>query len=124
MTRNGLWLFVAGFIAGIWVMLSIAPARSQNHHHPAADAQLHEQFYSNWMMPDNPTVSCCSLRDCYPTFARLYQGKWFARIRETGEFVEVPASKVEHNRDSPDGRNHLCANPQGLVFCFKPGGGT
>jgi len=31
---------------------------------------LHEMFYSTWMMPDHPNVSCCNKQDCYPTEAR------------------------------------------------------
>jgi hypothetical protein len=36
----------------------------------------------------------------------------------------VPPGKVEHNRDTPDGRNNLCAppsnalRPSDTVFCF------
>jgi len=105
-------------------ILCAFPSFAQEHHHPPQDAAIHESFYKTWFMPDNPTVSCCNLKDCYPTEAKFKDGKWTARIRETGEWVTVPAVKVEQNRDSPDGRNHLCANPSGYVYCFIAGSGT
>jgi hypothetical protein len=113
-----------------FITIAIGAASAQEHRHPTQDAQLHYRFYSNWMMPDNPKKSCCSLADCYPTEARFEDGQWFARRREDGKFLRIPALKVEQNRDSPDGRNHLCAPPPhavhlhaDTVFCFKPGAG-
>lgn len=103
------------------------PVLAQDHHHPPQDAELHEKFYSNWMMPDRPSVSCCDKKDCYPTEARFSNGQWHARRREDGKWLSVPASKVELNRDSPDGRNHMCAPPPergDVPFCFIAGGGT
>lgn len=100
--------------------------------HPPSDMPMHEQFYSTWFMPDNPRKSCCNKADCYPTEIEMRGGKIFARRREDGKFILVPASKVERNRDNPDGRNHLCAPPPSLtplyypadtVFCFALGGG-
>lgn len=46
----------------------------------------------------------------------------------TEEWVKVPASKVEYDRDTPDGRSHLCGRRYGFngsndftVFCFIAG---
>jgi hypothetical protein len=99
-------------------------------HHPPQDQLLHEKFYAQWRMPDNPSVSCCNEADCYPTEIKYVDGKIYARRREDGKYIPVPAEKVEHNRDNPDGRNHLCApppstfHPSDTVFCFALGGAT
>jgi hypothetical protein len=103
---------------------------SAHHNHPPQDAALHEMFYSSWMMPDHPNVSCCNKQDCYPTEARYRDGFWEARRREDGHFVRIPWEKVEQRRDNPDGRNHVCMpsperSPRGdEVYCFVLGGGT
>lgn len=121
------------FLAALVLCVLAAPARAQEaeHHHPPQDMELHEKFYSTWMRPDMPSASCCNMSDCYPTEARSVNGSWFARRREDGKWLKVPAAKVEMNRDSPDGRSHLCApRPdgeqyyEGGVICFKPGAGT
>lgn len=102
-----------GFVAAAGI------ARGQGHsHHDAAG-----RFYSTWMMPDRRTMSCCSDRDCYATEAKQVGDHWFARIRETGEWVRIPPDKIETERDNPDGQNHLCASPGGQVYCFIVGGG-
>jgi hypothetical protein len=99
-------------------------------HHPPQDMVLHEKFYSTWRMPDNPTMSCCNNADCYPTDIKYLDGNIYARRREDGKYILIPPQKVEHNRDNPDGQNHLCAPPPGLsnssdtVFCFALGGAT
>jgi hypothetical protein len=100
------------------------------HHHPPQDQAIHEKFYSTWHMPDRPDRSCCNKRDCYPTEVRIVGGDIFAKRREDGRFIMVPAAKVERNRDNPDGRNHICAPPPtatayppDTVFCFTLGTG-
>ena len=105
-------------------------ARAQDHNHPPADVVIHEKFYSTWMMPDRPDLSCCNRQDCYPTEVRFRDGFWEAKRREDGAYVRVPWEKVEKNRDNPDGRNHVCMPPpdRGVqrqeVFCFVLGSGT
>ena len=79
--------------------------------HPPEDMALHEKFYSTWHMPDNPALSCCNDADCYPTDIKYVGGRIYAKRREDGKYILVPAQKVERNRDNPDGRNHLCAPP-------------
>ena len=107
-----------------------ALAQPQQRHHPPADMPLHEKFYSTWYMPDQPTKSCCNKADCYPTEVTYRDGDVFARRREDGKWLRIPAAKVERNRDNPDGRNHLCAPPPtathfpaDTVFCFALGTG-
>ena len=98
--------------------------------HPPQDMALHEKFYSTWHMPDNPALSCCNNADCYSTDIKYVDGKIYAKRREDGKYILIPPQKVEHNRDNPDGRNHLCAPPPSLsnssdtVFCFALGGAT
>jgi hypothetical protein len=42
----------------------------------------------------------------------------------------IPANKIEHNGDHPDGRNHVCARPADHIcggqgrHCFAVGDGT
>jgi hypothetical protein len=108
--------------------LAFAPAAEAQHRHPPRDVPIHEQFYSTWQMPDHPHRSCCNRGDCYPTEIRIVDGVIFAKRREDGKFIAVPAQKVERNRENPDGRNHLCAPPPttasyppDTVFCFSLG---
>ena len=77
-----------GDVASAYFELSQAQTQQQDsahaRHHPPADIPIHEKFYSNWMMPDRPTASCCNNRDCYPTEVRFRDGFWEARRREDG----------------------------------------
>jgi hypothetical protein len=116
------------FGAGLTVAILSAPAAVAQHRHAAQDEAIHEKFYSTWRMPDHPYRSCCNKGDCYPTEIRIVGGEIFAKRREDGKFIAVPAAKVERNRDNPDGRNHLCAPPPtgtpdapDKVFCFSLG---
>jgi hypothetical protein len=120
-SRGIVVLTFAGLLLG-------AVRASAQRQHPPQDEPIHEQFYSTWMRPDHPDLSCCGQYDCYPTEARNEDGVWFAKRREDGEWIRVPPEKIEHNRDSPDGRSHLCApGPERVylvdVFCFIAGNG-
>lgn len=103
------------------------PAVAQSHHHPPQDAQLHESFYRDLKMPDNPKIGCCSDKDCYPTQAEYRRGAWWAVRREDHSWVRVPGRKV-NTEPSPDGRAHLCSVPPSagapdpVPFCFVPPG--
>lgn len=103
----------------------------QHRHHPPQDMPLHEKFYSNWYMPDQPGKLCCNKVDCYPTEAKFERNKWWAKRREDGKWLAIPYEKVERNREMPDPRAHLCAPPPtathyppDTVFCFGAAGGT
>jgi hypothetical protein len=121
--------------AGYWLagLLLIATPVSAQHNHPPQDAQLHEQFYNTWMMPNgglNRSTSCCNMRDCCPTQMRNVAGIWFAKRREDGQWIPVPAWKLEQNqsdpRESPDGQAHVCMPPPGAgdgVYCAVLGSG-
>lgn len=87
------------------------------HEEHPEDFPLHEQFYAEWLMPNNGQPrksSCCNKNDCYPTSFKLVGGTWFARRREDGKMMAVPDSKLEHLqpdfRESPDGQGHVCAS--------------
>jgi hypothetical protein len=137
--RPGLlfWTCVVWFSAGCGVPHQVlgqeAPSHEQSEaerRHPIRDMALHEKFYSTWRMPDNPALSCCNNADCYPTDVKYVDGSIYAKRREDGKYILIPPQKVEHSRDNPDGRNHLCAPPPGLsnssdtVYCFAMGGAT
>lgn len=123
------WLLLALAIAASFAAaFALLPhmANAEPHQHPPAHAQLHERFYSTWMRPDQPDLSCCNLHDCYPAEARNVGGTWFFKRREDGKRMAVPDAKIERNKDNPDGQNHVCAQRPGLsdlVFCFIVGGG-
>lgn len=127
MTRR---LIIALMLLILALVLLYPLAHAQEpRHHPTADMPLHEKFYSNWYMPDNPGKSCCNKADCYPTEIKYVAGVLFAKRREDGKWLLVPAAKIETKRDNPDGRNHMCAPPPGgsyppdTVFCFSLGSG-
>jgi hypothetical protein len=129
MYRNILALLISGIL-----ILAISSAIAQEHHHPPQDQAIHEWFYSTWMMPDNRTMSCCHKRDCSPAESRVEDGNWVARkVGGDGDWIAVPPEKIERDRESPDGRSHLCSRrawiykilgDEHLVFCFIPGAGS
>jgi hypothetical protein len=104
-----------------------SPSLTQ-HRYPPEDADIHEKFYRTWRMSEHDW-SCCDNRDCYPTEVRIVGGEIFAKRREDGKFIAVPADRVDRRRDNPDGRNHMCAppptstHPPDTVFCFMLGAG-
>lgn len=109
----------------------IATAFAQDHGHPQRDLEIHQKFYQTWMMPDNRAISCCHDEDCAPAESKFEDGRWLARKSgDDGDFTPVPPQKIEQDRDSPDGRSHICgrrygfANNEFTVFCFKLGNGS
>ena len=107
------------------------PVFAQEHRgHPQQDIEIHHKFYSNWMMPDNRVVSCCHDEDCFPAEAKQINGQWYARKNDDEEWILIPSRKVETDRDTPDGRSHLCGRRYGFnggefsVFCFIAGSGS
>jgi hypothetical protein len=115
-------LTLAGLILALFSLATCAKA--QTHHHPTGPVTgATAKFYETWKRPDQPEISCCDHKDCYATPARVTGGTVMALHRESGDWIVVPDTKVERDRETPDGLNHLCANPQKLVFCFVWGGG-
>jgi hypothetical protein len=97
------------------------------HKHRSQDLDIHHKFYKTWMMPDNRAVSCCHDQDCAPAQSKLVNGTWYARHSDDEEWAEVPTRKIETERDSPDGRSHLCKQSYlagTYVYCFLPANGS
>jgi hypothetical protein len=117
----------------ILMMFLVGNARAQyieHHGHPPQDQEIHQKFYSSWMEPDNRAISCCKSEDCAPAESKFENGHWIARkVGNEGAFTSIPDKKVEHDRDTPDGRSHLCGRPDPWnsgkldVFCFIAGAG-
>jgi hypothetical protein len=58
-------------LATFWIGLNCSAAFAQ---HPAEHQAIHEKFYSTWMMPDAPYVSCCHNEDCSPAESKVETG--------------------------------------------------
>jgi hypothetical protein len=115
-----------GLILGLLAALFIGSVKAQEHRHPVEHQSLHEKFYRDWMMPDNRSISCCHDEDCKPAQSRQLNGKWQARHSDADEWSDVPAYKIETERDSPDGQSHLCGGRLGtgllfIAFCRRRG---
>lgn len=71
-----------------------------------------------------PNVSCCNLQDCEPVKQVRKAGVYWEAQRESdGVWVTIPPQTIEQQRDSPDGRSHICSRGV-TVFCFVHGSGT
>lgn len=82
--------------------------------HPKSDPLA--EWYSS--LRANDGSSCCDLRDCSPSDARLSDGAWEVPVGD-GTWEAVPPEKVLRvpNRD---GRAILCKLPSGVILCFVP----
>lgn len=131
--RNLLAQIIIGAVFTVAFILvgMMSCARAQEHKHPPQDAGIHHQFYSTWMMPSNRSVSCCHDEDCFPSQSKMVDGAWYARKTDDEEWTKIPSERIERDRDSPDGRSHLCgrkytymgAGNGFTVFCFIVGAG-
>ena len=128
------WQIIIGAVFTLaFILVGMVSCAAQEHKgHKPEDMAAHTKFYKTWNMPDNRAVSCCHDQDCSSAEAYQKNGKWYARqTGDIGEFTEIPPNKVELDRDSPDGRNHLCgrkytymgAGSGFTVFCFIAGAG-
>jgi hypothetical protein len=124
---GGLALVIMAFDAS--ERYDFLPPASLEHNHPPEDIEIHEKFYSKWHAPDG--AMCCSGKDCYPTEVRFIGESIYAKRREDGKFIYIPPRTVDRSRESPDGRNHMCApSPSDEhpwapnVYCFILGNGT
>lgn len=120
-------------IVAIAFLLFLIPARADPppgpqlpplHFHPPQDAELHSEFYSNWMRPAQPDTSCCNKQDCAPvTRVRRIGDRWEALRDKDGVWLVIPPHTIEQRRASPDSRSHMCSRSL-TVFCFVLGAGT
>jgi hypothetical protein len=133
------------FIWPVWSVVFLASQIVQVygqdiHHHPG-ESTLVDMFYSTWFRPDIPSSSCCNKKDCYvPEYIKHENGELYFLRREDRVWTFVPKEAIEQKRhdqdkvrESPDGRNHVCAVPpdgvpgnnpnfpKGQVFCFTYG---
>lgn len=125
------WMIFGAVLVVIGIIGIVVALADEPHKHRPQDLDLHTRFYQSWKMPDNRAISCCNEQDCAPAEARQKpDGSWEARQEgDTGNFTPVPPKKVEYDRDSPDGRNHLCGRRLGIanemyVYCFLPANGS
>lgn len=105
------------------VLIAVGVSAKAQHTHEGALGR----FYQSWQRPDNRAISCCHEKDCAPAQSKLVNGSWFARNSDTEEWLEIPPGRIERDRDSPDGRSHLCkAGVTGSVnvYCFLPASGS
>lgn len=123
-----LWkIVILAVVLAVSAVALAAWAFAQEHRHPPEHSELHHKFYKTWMMPDNRSVSCCNDEDCAPAQSKRVGETWYSRHSDDEEWVEVPARKVETERDSPDGRSHLCKQKYvagTYVYCFLPASGS
>lgn len=88
-------------------------AASQEHSH---DGDV-GKFYEGWMRPDFPEASCCNKQDCAPVnHVRYENGRWAMQRASDGVWLDIPPEKIELNRDTPDGRSHMCSI-NSTVYC-------
>lgn len=104
-------IIIACVVFVVAMILVVARALADDHKHPPEHQSLHDRFYKTWMMPDNRAVNCCNEKDCAPAQSKLVDGRWQARNSDDEPWIDIPAHKIETERDSPDGRSHLCKLP-------------
>jgi hypothetical protein len=112
------------FALPLIILLALAAAAwAQEHIHPGkvitGDVG---RFYGSWMRPDDRSQSCCDRRDCDSTDARIENGRWRAYSRLQNRWIDIPATRVEREREIPPGA-HLCENSAGVI-CFAAGSGS
>lgn len=110
------------------LLVLISTAQAEEHDH--GKLGIAGEFYSKWKVPEDGKArwkSCCNRLDCYATAIQNKGGIWYGRHRETGAWVVIPNGRLEENasdeRITPDGQSHMCANPNGVVFCAVRGEG-
>lgn len=112
----------------------VANADEPVNRHPPEHAQLHEDFYSKWMRPDDPATSCCGGMDCAPVQIKYLDGKLYAQNFWDMSWIYIPPEKIDRRNTSPDGLNHGCFSKPvyeedklkypSKVLCYMHGQGT
>lgn len=114
--------------AAILVLGALRPARAQTGTRNHGHAQHHD-WYEKLKQPGT-SYSCCNGEvraddgtliegDCRPTRAlQDPDGTWRALV--DGQWRHVPP-RVVLKTLAPDGRSHICANRNGMIFCFIGG---
>lgn len=118
--------YLAAMLVVLAAMAIAGRVDAQDGAHGVGHAELHADVYRQWKRPDMPWSHCCSAQsaddpngDCRPTRAFLGDdGRW--RAWDGRGWLAIPPSKLLPTDMAGDGRNHLCAAPDGRVFCFSP----
>ena len=123
-----------GFVllSALWIASANARAQETHDHaqgrhaqgqHGQGHAENHD-WYKELKQPGTG-FSCCNGRsatsegDCRPTRAYLNDdGLWYALLN--GRWVPVPP-RVVLQQLAPDGRSHICASKNGMIYCFLGG---
>jgi hypothetical protein len=109
-------IMFAGIIAILCLMILVFAGKAKAH-----------DPYTGWRQPKTG-ISCCSSvehagGDCAPVQARYKDGKWHAQSHWDGKWLEVPDDVILSDRDSFDGRPHMCETKNSrTILCFVPGG--
>lgn len=125
--RRALVVICIVVVVSLVVALLVASRAFAQEHRGHTHAGEVGKFYQSWMRPDNRSISCCHDKDCAPAQSKLVSGSWYARNSDAEEWVQVPSSRIEHDRDSPDGQSHLCktgVTGSVYVYCFLPANGS
>lgn len=135
------WVVVLLAWAFAWTVLSRADG-VEAHGHLPEHRELHDKFYSKWMIPPARSSSCCGEKDCYPTEVVIRGGKCYAQRHPLfwnkthypylSEWVNFDCHRMEENQpasaqphDSPDGRSHACiSTTHDHVYCAVRGSMT
>ncbi|MBS0537795.1 MAG: hypothetical protein JSR47_03500 [Proteobacteria bacterium] len=112
---------VAVLVLATAIALPGAAGAQEGGFHGRGHAENHD-WYSGLNQPGT-TYSCCNGDehggDCRPTRAYLANdGWWHAEIN--GRWTTVPKRAVL-DKLAPDGASHICAAPNGYIFCFIGG---
>jgi hypothetical protein len=112
-------MVIMAFSLGWMFTLSTAYAQDGTYNHGHAE---NHDWYRDLKQP-NSGMSCCSgdakTGDCRPTRAYLADdGEWRALI--DGVWTRIPPKTVLKQL-APDGNSHICASPQGYIYCFLGG---
>lgn len=116
---------IAIHVVPLCLLLALLPSGAwAQHQHPSEMIYgATGRFYETWERPDQPGSSCCNRHDCDTAIdVKQIDGRWWARKKNGGPLMSIPAEKVEQRRDSPDGQSHLCAIGS-TVLCFVAGAG-
>lgn len=118
MLRMAVLFYLVGLVVAVAARADEGPV----HHHPPEHEKLHQEFYSKWQMPPLRSVSCCNLKDCYPTPIKFEDGRYWALRREDKKWIAIPEGVLEQNqpiddqRESPDFQSHVCMPPPDTHF--------
>lgn len=124
-------LIVALVMVGAWVFAVMGPAHGAPPAVGSMDWQLmapHREWTED--LKDNDGRGCCSMADCRPVDARLWNGSWQVRFRREQyggamagaptDWTNVPPEALLI-QENPTGVPIACFSG-GKILCFVPAG--